>query len=215
MIERWIRDARDLGLPTIERGLAEQALDQLVTRAFEPSEEGILRLEARSNGPWIGVPRGIGEEPPHWAAVISSVTHPGPSPKAPGAKRGDLDFYHQAREELAARPENEALLVDAEGRIVEGTRSNLLVVDGRGQLLTPALDRGPVRGVARAILLGELPEISEGDIRRSELDSVGEVIAVNSVRGARAICSIDGQPVGDGEAGPWSVQLDALLREHR
>ena len=206
-----------MGLPAIDAAQADAALQQLTEHAFGDDGEGIVRLEANASGPWEGRPRAIGREPESWTAMISSVTHPGPS-QGPtgevGAKRADLPVYLAAREELAGREADELILVDEKGRVVEGTRSNLVFVDREGRLFTPALDRGPVRGVARKLLLEHLPELDEGDVPVSELAKLHEVIAINSVRGARAICEIDGQPVAGGEPGPWSVQLGALLDEH-
>lgn len=77
----------------------------------------------------------------------------------------------------------EGLLCDAEGRVVEGTMSNLFVVQD-GSLVTPALQRCGVAGVMRAWLIGRAGtlqlRVAERDLSRAELDSADEVFVCNS-----------------------------------
>jgi branched-subunit amino acid aminotransferase/4-amino-4-deoxychorismate lyase len=66
---------------------------------------------------------------------------------------------------------------------------------------------GAVAGIALQIALERCSEISHREIRRSELRSAREIVALNSVRGARPIVRLDGLAVGDGKAGPWSQRF--------
>ncbi len=151
VISRWVRPGLRSALDRAPE--ANAALDQLALYAFGEKDKGILRLETSGDGLWQGRPREIGHEPNLWTAMVSSVTHPGASPGPAGevgAERANLPFYATAREELSAQDVDEALLVDAKGRLVEGTRSNLIFVNRRGQQLTPPLGRGPVRAAPGA-----------------------------------------------------------------
>ena len=80
-----------------------------------------------------------------------------------------------------------------------------------GRLSTPDLSLGAVAGVAREILREQVPELETATIRRDQLTRAREIIAVNAVRGAAAIVSLDAANVADGEPGPWAARLGAML----
>lgn len=213
MVVRWVEDAAALGLGTIDAGSARNALEQLGRDRFGEAGHGIVRLEARrgADGPdWLGTARALGPEASTWKAGISEQTHPGPR-DAVGAKRADRALFDDAKQAAQEQGWDEGLLVDAEGFAVEGARSNLVVALASGRLVTPPLARGAVRGVARSILLDELPELEEADVRGDELARADELIAINSVRGACAIVALDERPVRAGRPGPWAAQLALLL----
>jgi len=56
------------------------------------------------------------------------------------------------------------------------------------------------------------PEIRVRDVPGSELHRLRELIAVNAIRGPRAIVALDGRAIGKGVPGPWAQKL-ALLFE--
>ncbi len=213
VVARWVRDASALGLGEIDPALAQQALLDLARRHFGDEGEGIVRLEARAGAGgvvWLGTPREVGPEPATWSVGIAAEPHPGPRDEV-GAKRADRAAFDRAKREATERGWDEALLVNADGVAVEGSRSNLVVALASGRLVTPPLARGAVQGVARAILRDHLPELEEADVAATDLPRAEELIAVNSVRGARSIVALDGRPVGDGAPGPWAAQLGLLL----
>jgi D-alanine transaminase len=106
---------------------------------------------------------------------------------------------------------DEALLVDAAGRLIEGARTNAIIVDAAGGLSTPPLALGAVAGIAREVLLERVPELVERIVLEAELRHAREIIAVNAVRGARPIVRLDDAPVGNGRPGPWARRLDEAL----
>ncbi|MFZ5722789.1 MAG: aminodeoxychorismate lyase [Pseudomonadota bacterium] len=77
----------------------------------------------------------------------------------------------------------EGLLCDIDGRVIEGTMSNLFLASD-GVLVTPRLHRCGVSGVmrgfliARALALG-IP-VSERDVTRADLESADELFVCNS-----------------------------------
>lgn len=210
---RLAQGAAELGLPRLEEAAVLRALAELAKAAFEGGD-GIIRLEASRDGDGglhlIGVPRALGAAGSEWSAVLAPFPHAGPGPRAGLKLTGRLRLALAA--ELAREAgADEALLLDAGGCLVEGSRSNLVVVSQRGEARTPPLARGAVAGVARAVLLERVSGLGEADVARAELVAAAEIIAVNAVRGALPITRLDGQPVGDGRPGPWAGRLAAAL----
>lgn len=76
----------------------------------------------------------------------------------------------------------EGVLCDSHGRVISATMANLFaVVDG--VLLTPALDRCGVAGVARAEVLATYPQVQVGELTLAALLEASEVFLSSSVRG--------------------------------
>lgn len=87
----------------------------------------------------------------------------------------------------------EGLLCDADGRVVEGTMTNLFIVQD-GMLATPALQRCGVAGVMRAWLKEravslQIP-VAERDLSRAELEAADEVFVCNSNIGIWPVCRL-------------------------
>ena len=89
------------------------------------------------------------------------------------------------------------------------------------------LDEAPfVRSLAQALAARDADEVVQGtwlramqsgagararNISASEVSRCRELIALNSVRGARPVLELDGKPVGDGRPGPRAAELDSIL----
>ncbi|QNK00859.1 aminodeoxychorismate lyase [Dyella telluris] len=96
-----------------------------------------------------------------------------------------------ARAEWSDPAVAEGLMCDAGGWVMSGTMSNLFaVIDER--LVTPALDRCGVAGVARAELLAARPQAVVSDLHPTDLARASEVFLSSSVRGVLPV-----QAVGD------------------
>lgn len=110
-----------------------------------------------------------------------------------------------ARREAAARGAFEAILLDAAGRVTEGTASNLFVVE-RGALLTPPVGGAALPGVTRAAVLEAAAEAgieaSEAPIAVDRLLGADEVFLTNSSWEVMPVIAIDATTVGDGRPGP-------------
>jgi len=212
---RLVRDAAQLGLGALDAEMCLAALEDAGRRAFGAAE-GVVRLEAeRPEGAAEGVrlaasTRPLGPEPEAWSAVLSPAAHEGPGPWA-GTKRSAWACVERARAAARAAGTDEALLLDAEGRLVEGARASLVVVRSDGVAVAPPLARGGVRSVARAIALAGCPAIAEADVGLAELRAAREIVALNAVRGARPVVRLDGRPVGDGRPGPVAARLRTVL----
>ena len=93
---------------------------------------------------------------------------------------------------------------------MEAARSNLVLVDAHGELVTPPADRGLVAGIAREVVSERVPELKERDVRSDDVLAAREILAINSVRGARPIVELDGGPVGRAD-GPGLARLQGAL----
>jgi branched-chain amino acid aminotransferase len=109
---------------------------------------------------------------------------------------------------------DEVVLVDETGHLAEGPTTNVFLVDARGVLRTPPLDR-VLAGVTRASLL-ELAKhegipTSEDPVRPEALLEAPEVFLAGTSAGVWPVVSVDGRTVGKGVPGPISLRLKARL----
>lgn len=86
----------------------------------------------------------------------------------------------------------EGVLCDSHDRVISATMANLFAVDD-GVLMTPALDRCGVAGVARAEVLAAYPQTQVGELALVTLLGASEVFLSSSVRGILPVQSLDGQ----------------------
>ena len=211
---RLRRDACALGLESPAEDALLEALVAIGREAFGDGA-GVVRLalrEGAAGGLPVGDSRALGREPSVWRAIRFAERHPGTAGGAPGAKREAVGLYARAREAATDAGVDEALLADGDGRLVEGARTNLFVVGRDGALVTPPVSSGAVAGVAREIVLEQVPEAREAEIGPEGLARALEIVCVNAVRGACRVATVDGLPVGAGGASAWSERLHALLR---
>jgi branched-subunit amino acid aminotransferase/4-amino-4-deoxychorismate lyase len=120
------------------------------------------------------VPRIQRVVPVPWPAALSY--------SASRFKTTDRAPYDAALQEAWAAGADEAVLVDAEGRVVEATRANVWIRRG-DELLTPDLRRCGLAGVMRAEILGTVPGARVADLTEADLSSADEVLLSNAVRG--------------------------------
>lgn len=198
-VARLARDAARLGLPPVDPRVARRALVELARAAF-PSADGIVRLEhargADGRGHWLGVARSLGVDASTWRAVAAPVAHEGWHAWS-GAKRSAQRAVSIARAAAARAGADEAILVDAAGRVVEGARAAIFVHLPDGVFATPALERGGVRSLAREVALARARgAVRTRDVSLRALRAAREVVAVNAVRGARPLVELDGEPLG-------------------
>jgi branched-subunit amino acid aminotransferase/4-amino-4-deoxychorismate lyase len=213
---RLARDARLLGLGELDEASVLRLLDELAA----PSRVGgelKIRIEAHrdaATGVRIrGAATALDPDRAPWRAIAAREPHPGASPTS-RAKTTDRRIFEAALAAARAAGADEALFFDAGGFLVEGGRTSIVVVCADGGLRTPPLSRGGQAGIAREILLESVDELREADVTRAELASAREVVAVNAVRPARAVTSLDGHPLGvSARAGPWADRLGRMLSD--
>lgn len=85
---------------------------------------------------------------------------------------------------------SEALFGDTQGRLSEGTGSNVFAVVN-GQVLTPAMSTGCLAGITRQLVL-QWTDATETEMPLSILESADEVFLTSSVRDVQAVGTIVG-----------------------
>ena len=103
------------------------------------------------------------------------------------------------------------ILLDYEGNVTEGAGYNVFAVVG-GRLLTPS--SGALEGITRRTIL-ELADregiLAEAvPLTEERFRSATELFATSTAGGVMPIVSLDGQPVGDGSAGPVTRRFREL-----
>jgi branched-subunit amino acid aminotransferase/4-amino-4-deoxychorismate lyase len=173
-----------------------------------------VRVQASRDGAGAlhvcAVPRELGPEPTTWQACVAPFPHEGRMPWSGAKVTNHLLFALAADHARVARAE-EALLFDRDGYLVEGSRSNLVVVGEDGVPVAPDPTRGGVAGVGLEVLREREREIRVRHVSQSELARARELIAVNAIRGPRPVVALDGRAVGTGEPGPWARRLAQLF----
>ena len=214
-VRRLQRDGRQLGIGEVAAERIQAAFAELSEATFGDGE-GIVRLQASAShdgaAHLVGMARSIGEERPAWRAITAPAQHEGWTPFS-GVKRTHDPVLARTRDALQRAGADEAVLFDDAGFAIEGSRTNLFLVDREDVLVTPDLARGGVAGIAREIVLERGVDIVVRSVTRAELAAAREIIAVNAVRGARPVVSLDDESVGDGRPGRAARALAALLAD--
>ncbi len=110
-----------------------------------------------------------------------------------------------AKQEALRGGYDEAIMLNADGFVAEGTGENLFLVRG-GVVTTPPVAAGVLEGVTRdtvITLLGEEGhEVREAQVTRTDLYYADEVFLTGTAAEVTPVREIDNTPVGDGRPGP-------------
>ena len=194
---RLKRSADGLGLPEPDDALVRTAVAETLTA--DP-EAGRLRITWSSGPGPLGSDRGGG---PGTLLVASSPGTVWPEAvqvhlcewtrnergALTGLKTTSYAENVRALEAAHQRGASEALLANTQGRLCEGTGTNVfLVVDG--VLVTPPLSSGCLAGITRDLVL-ELAEVVERDVDPGEFAVASEAFLTSSTREVGAISAVD------------------------
>jgi 4-amino-4-deoxychorismate lyase len=222
-LDRLDASAASIGLPAVPRNDFEQLAALVLPRAEQlRPDDAVLRL-VWTAGPADGSPTGLAllSEVPAWieetrsrgARAVSLLGVRAAVPwLLPGVKSTSYAVNMAAEAEAKRRGADEAIFVDAESVVLEGTVTNVWWRH-EGTLYTPSLDLGILAGVTRAALL-ELAAslgyaVEEGAYPVRVLRDAQEALTTSSVREVMPVVELDGHRLGRGPA------ADALQRALR
>jgi branched-chain amino acid aminotransferase len=124
--------------------------------------------------------------------------------------------YLLARRDAEKAGADEALLLNTQGRLVEGATTNFFLHDG-SRWITPPLAEGPLAGVTRGVLLDMMRKndvpVEEKAIAVEELRGAAEAILTNAIREIIPLSRVDDLPIGRGEVGAETRRLMELYQE--
>ena len=131
----------------------------------------------------------------------------------PGVKSINYIPATVALEEARRKGAIEALYLDRQGYVLEGTTSNIFAFIGQ-TLVTPGRDilSGITRQVVLAVAAKHYP-VEIRDISREELLTADEVFITGTNKGVVPVIQVDETRIGRGTPGPLTRQLTTALAE--
>jgi branched-chain amino acid aminotransferase len=115
-----------------------------------------------------------------------------------------LNFLNNILAKIEAKKNNahEAIMLNADGHLTEGTISNLFLYRNK-TLCTPSIDCGILDGITRGMIVDlasrEGIQVSEGQFSREDIYSAEEVFITNTTMEVMPVSRVDEQPFRVGE----------------
>lgn len=157
-----------------------------------------------------GVSRGIRAQVSSWRRIDAASFVP--SAKGTGQYLNSI----LAKQEAIAHGYDEAIMLNRDGHVSEGSGENLFVVRG-GTVFTPPLGAGILDGITRdsvsTLLREDGVEVVEAAVTRGDLAGADEVFMTGTAAEVTPVREIDGGPVGPGEPGPVTRRTQHLYRQ--
>jgi branched-chain amino acid aminotransferase len=148
-------------------------------------------------------------------AVTVTVRRNAPDALSPNIK--SLNYLNNILGKIEANEKggDEAIFLDNNGYISEGSGDNIFIVKN-GKVVTPPTINN-LRGITRAVAIDLLKEmeypISETNIGLFDLYTADEVIVTGTAAEAAPIVKIDGRRIGNGKPGPVTKKMVAAFSE--
>ena len=121
-----------------------------------------------------------------------------------------------ARIEAGIAGADEALMLNDEGYVAECTADNLFVIK-RGEIFTPPISAGALRGITRAVVFEIAAElgvkISEVNVTRHDVFIADECFLTGTAAEVIPVIKADSRVIGTGKPGPISTRVIARFRE--
>jgi D-alanine transaminase len=123
-----------------------------------------------------------------------------------------------AKQAAREKGAGEAILIDRDGTVTEGSSTNVWIVDAKGVLRTRHLDNailaGCTRGAVIALMADAGMRFEERAFSIDDLRAAQEVFITSATSFVRAVTSVDGATVGGGTPGPVTAALFDLFSRH-
>lgn len=212
MAERWLETAR-------KNEMTDGYLRPLVSRGEGPI--GISN-HGRLEGPNVYViPQlhrsGDLAELSAGRARLSAVRSPSPVVRDPRVKANHYLPNVLAKLGVADTNASVPIRLDDDGYVTEAAGTNVFVVSD-GTIRTPD-DQRILSGTTRATLLELLEaedrwETEVTDLTPYDLHTADECFVTGSIAGVKSITHLDGDPIGSGEIGPVTEEINETLADH-
>jgi branched-chain amino acid aminotransferase len=232
-LDRLEHSAATLALRLPERALIADAIHQTLDAAANP--ESYVRVIVTRGSGKIGLDIALAdrprlvimvrplERPPATAyrdGLNLHMVHLDPAARravAPGIKTGNYLTNIMAMHEARSAGADDALIVDVDGRVSEGSSFNVFVVRGQ-RVITPARHVGLLAGITRERVI-ELArahgiEVIEGVLIPEDMREADEVFITSTIRGVLPVATVDGKPLGRPVVGPITQRITQLYDDY-
>jgi branched-chain amino acid aminotransferase len=171
----------------------------------ESHTAGLLRVSFDATGNWAAVHLAYTE--PVFAAKVG--THP-VALVMDGVPVKSYPYNHRLEilEQARTNGFDEALVTSSDGKICEGSVTNVLLKIA-GRWCTPPLSDGVLAGVMRALVI-ENCDVMVRSIAVSEVEDIESAFLLSSLRIAQPIASIDGRELSQSHAFRDEIEAMAL-----
>lgn len=129
-----------------------------------------------------------------------------------------LNYLNNIMAKIEALQANasEALMLNDQGYVAECTADNVFIIKG-GQLFTPPVSAGSLKGITRAAVLDLAVElgvpVSEPELTRYDVFTADECFLTGTAAEVIPVVKVDSRVIGDGKPGPVTLKLLAAFRE--
>ena len=150
------------------------------------------------------------------AIVTCATRRSNPAALNPAVKSLNYLNNVMARIEANLAGADEALMLNDAGNVAECTADNVFVVK-RGQIFTPPITAGALRGITRSIVFEIAAElgikVSDTDITRHDVFVADECFLTGTAAEIIPVVKADGRLIGNGKPGPITMRTMARFRE--
>src|SRR4051812_22255542 len=153
----------------------------------------------------------------HGLTVVTCATRrTSPSSLNPAVKSLNYLNNVMARIEANLAGADEALMLNEAGNVSECTADNVFVIK-HGQIFTPPIAAGALRGITRSVVFDIAAElglaIREADITRHDVFIADECFLTGTAAELIPVVKVDGRIVGEGKPGPITTKMISRFRE--
>jgi branched-chain amino acid aminotransferase len=232
-LDRLEHSAAALALRLPERSHIADAIAQTLAAAANP--ESYVRVIVTRGSGKIGLDTALAdrprlvimvrplERPPaatYRDGVRLQLVHLDPAARravAPGIKTGNYLTNIMAMHEARSAGADDALIVDVDGRVSEGSSFNVFVVRGE-RVITPARHVGLLAGITRERVI-ELARASgidviEGVLIPDDVREADEMFITSTIRGVVPVASVDGVALARPVVGPITQRITQLYEDY-
>ena len=148
--------------------------------------------------------------------VTCATRRSNPAALNPAVK--SLNYLNNVMARIEANLANadEALMLNDAGNVAECTADNVFVIK-RGQIFTPPITAGALRGITRGIVFEIAAELGikvlETDITRHDIFVADECFLTGTAAEIIPVVKADGRLIGNGKPGPITTRTMARFRQ--
>ena len=161
----------------------------------------------------------LGEEQMRKGAKLITSTWEKPSNRAAALNAKVCGNYINsvlARLEAVEKGADEAIMLNSDGNVAEGTGENIFMVRN-GKVYTTPLSSGILEGITRDSVMRIAEDlgmaVTEREITRSELFVADEVFMTGTAAEVQPVYSLDTQVIGAGMPGPITLKLQKAFKD--